>query len=248
MDDATDDFQLLEIDVATTFVISPTGRIEREQDPDSSPGPRLFFAGCAAGNIAHVRHDVGDDAARRVLTGARGEPPWSDPAMLPHCLDELTALLSRDAPVRTVSPAFIYSLPDGLIWETGATIVGSDSHEGQRLLARLADEGMPPPLVDAGFLGVGDFWEPWCAALVHGEIASIAFAARLGGHGAEIGAFTVPGFRGTGLAAAVSARWSCLPALAGRALFYSTQRTNLSSQRVAARLGLRRFAASVRIE
>ncbi|HUY39709.1 MAG TPA: GNAT family N-acetyltransferase, partial [Candidatus Binataceae bacterium] len=97
------------------------------------------------------------------------------------------------------------------------------------------------------FKGVGDFWEPWCVAVEREEIAAIAFAARLGDSGAEIGVYTFPNFRARGFAAAVTASWSLMPQLDGRALFYSTARSNRSSQRVAARLGLRMIGASVSI-
>src|SRR5208282_6141236 len=115
------------------------------------------------------------------------------------------------------------------------------------MLARFADQGVPQPMFDAGFKGVGDFWEPWCVAVERDEIASIAFAARLSDVGAEIGVYTFPKFRAQGFAAAVTASWSSMPSLAARELFYSTQRSNRSSQRVAARLGLRLIGASLRI-
>ncbi len=116
------------------------------------------------------------------------------------------------------------------------------------MLTRFADRGMPQSMLDAGFKGVGDFWEPWCVAVERDEIASIAFAARLGGIGAEIGVYTFPTFRAQGFAAAVTASWSSLPFLNGRALFYSRARSNRSSQRVTARLGLRMIGASVGVD
>jgi predicted GNAT family acetyltransferase len=77
-------------------------------------------------------------------------------------------------------------------------------------------------------------------------IASIAFAARLGAGGAEVGVYTFPGWRSKGLAAAVTAKWSAHPDLEERELFYSTTISNISSRRVAARLGLQQFAISLR--
>lgn len=50
-----------------------------------------------------------------------------------------------------------------------------------------------------------------------------------------------PEFRGKGHAAAVTAEWADLIRASARLLFYSTSGTNRSSQRVAARLGLRRI-------
>ena len=242
-----DDLRLLHVDVETTFVISNSERIERENDPDCSSGPRLFFAGCPQGNIARVRHDVGDQIALSLLAIATEAPSWRDPDVLPQCLGKVIDLLSRGQPVVTIAQGVIYRLPNGLKYEHPARIVRGDSVEGEQMLARLADRGLPQPMLDAGFKGVGDFWEPWCVALADDEIASIAFAARIGDIGAEIGVVTFPRFRAQGFAAAVTAGWSSLPNLSTRALFYSTARSNRSSQRVAARLGLRLIGASVRI-
>lgn len=127
------------------------------------------------------------------------------------------------------------------------TLVSSDTSEGDRLRARLSDKGMPEALVALGFMAATDIWEPWCIALHEGEVASIALTARIGPDGAEAGVVTVPSLRGRGFAAATSAGWASHPSLQGRALFYSTDRTNLSSQHVANRLGLRFIGASLRL-
>ena len=243
----TDDLRLLKVDTATTFVINASGRIERENDPDCSPGPRFFFAGCPAGNIARVRHDVEDQTALRILAIAAQEPPWRDPDVLPQCLGKVIDVFSRDQPVVTIAPGVIYRLPNGLQYEHGARIVRGDTADGEQMLARLAERGLPQSMLDAGFKGVADFWEPWCVALEGDEIASIAFAARIGDIGAGIGVYTFPGFRGRGFAAAVTASWSSMRRLNGRALFYSTAKSNRSSQCVASRLGLRPIGASVRV-
>ncbi|HME70824.1 MAG TPA: GNAT family N-acetyltransferase [Myxococcota bacterium] len=228
-------------------MISSSERIERENDPDCSSGPRLFFAGCPQGNIARVRRDVEDQIALSLLAIAVEEPPWRDPDVLPQSLGKVIDLLSLDQQVVTIAPGVIYRLPNGLRYEHPIKIVRGDSAEGEQMLARFADRGLPQSMLDAGFKGVGDFWEPWCVALGGDEIASIGFAARIGDLGAEIGVYTFPKFRAQGFAAAVTASWSSLPCLKSRTLFYSTQRSNSSSQRVAARLGLRRIGASVRI-
>ena len=245
---AADDLRLLNLDAETTFVISGLDRIVRENDPDCSPGPRVFFSGCPLGNIARVRRDVEDQIARSVLAIAAKESPWRDPGVLPKCVGKIVELLSCSQPVKTITPALIYRLPNGLKYEHPAVIVRGDSVEGERMLARLADRGLPQSMLDAGFKGVGDFWEPWCVALEGDEIASIAFAARLGDAGAGTGVYTFPKFRARGFAAAVTASWSSMASLNSRALFYSLQKSNRSSQRVAARLGLRLIGASVRVE
>ena len=242
----SEDLRLLEIDVDTMFVVSVSGRIERENDPDRSPGPRVFFAGCPAGNVASLRYDVDDRIGESVLDIAAKEPPWSDFDAMPRCASKIAELLSAQD---NVIPALIYQLPNYLRYEHRTTIVRGDSAEGERLLAHLAERGMPEYMAAAGFRSTADFWKPWCVALdgKRGEIASMAFAARLGEMGAEIGVYTFPQYRGRGLAAAVTAAWASMPALKDRALFYSTSKSNRSSQQAAARLGLRRIGASLRI-
>jgi hypothetical protein len=241
-----EDLRLLQVDIDTMFVMSATGRIERENDPDCSSGPRVFFVGCPSGNLTRVRYDLDDEVAMRILEAAAKEPPWREPDVMPACAEKIVELLSDGQPA-AVSPALIYQLPNGLRYEQPAAIVRGDSDEGGRMLARLADRGMPDYMQVAGFKGVGDFWEPWCVALDGTEIASMAFAARLGVSGAELGVYTFPKYRGRGLAAAVTAAWSSMPSLNRHALFYSTHTSNRSSRRVTARLGLRLIGTSFRI-
>jgi hypothetical protein len=244
---SADDLRLLHIDIDTMFVMSAAGRIERVNDPDRSTAPRVFLVGCPFGNLTRVRIDLDDRIAMRVLEAAAKEPPWRDPDVTPRCVRRIVEILSDGQPAEPVASYPIYKLPNGLRYEHPAAIVRGESAEGRQMLARFADRGMPDYMATAGFKGVGDFWEPWCAALDGGEIASIAFAARLGEMGAEVGVYTFPKYRSRGLAAAVTASWASIPSLNKRALFYSTSKSNLSSRRVAARLGLRLIGASVSI-
>ena len=240
-----DDLRLLKVDIDTMFVMSASGRIERENDPDRSSGPRVFFVGCPFGNLIRVRYNL-DDVGMRILEVAAEEPPWRDPDAMPACAEKIVELLS-DGQAAAVSTALVYQLPNHLRYEHPAEIVRGDSDEGCQMLARLAERGMPDYMQAAGFKGAGDFWEPWCVAMDNGEIASMAFAARLGVSGAELGVYTFPKYRSRGLAAAVTAAWSSMRSLNQRALFYSTSKSNRSSQRVTARLGLRLIGTSVRI-
>lgn len=239
--------RLLTLDAAVTFALSDDGRILGENDPDRSPGPRLFLAGCPGGNLVRLRHDVDEATADRIRAVVADMPAWCDPAVPPPGLPRLADLLARDGPGEAPGAAVIHALPHDLAGGVPARIVRSDTPEGDRLLVRLARDGMPAALAAAGFVGVGDFWAPWCVAIEGEAIAAMAFAARTGPQGVSIGVYTFPGFRGRGLAAAVTADWARLPALAGRALFYSASWSNTSSLRVVERLGLPRIGVSVRI-
>jgi hypothetical protein len=181
----------------------------------------------------------------RVLAVAQNEPPWRDPDVPPRCLDEIVDWLSRSAPVEIVGPEVVFDLPHGLRCEHSATIVRADTAEGDELLGRLVEKGLPQSLLDAGFLSLEDLWWPWCVALEGRNIASIAFSPRLSERSAEIGVFTFPAFRSRGLAAAVTAGWSALESLSGRAMIYSTRTANRASRNVAARLGLCSIGARV---
>lgn len=231
---------VLELDTRTMFVLDANGRILRENDPDRSPGPRVFIAGCPAGNLVRVRADVPDAAEiERIVASA---PPWFDALQPPPWLDRASASLG---PV-TVTASLIYALPRHAV-QPAPMLVYSDTGKGAALIARLARDGMPAPLADAGFLSVADFWPPWCAVIQGQQIAAMAFAARLGPEGAEAGVYTFPAFRGRGLAGQATAAWSAMPELASRTLFYSTTVDNLSSRRVAARLGLRQIGSGLRL-
>ncbi|MFC5826580.1 GNAT family N-acetyltransferase [Nonomuraea insulae] len=69
------------------------------------------------------------------------------------------------------------------------------------------------------------------------QVVAICHSARNTPAGAEAGTWTSPAYRGRGYAAITTAAWAEL--LPGIQLFYSTSADNHSSQRVAARLGLR---------
>ena len=241
------DPELLGIRTTTNFVLSASGRILHQNSPDKEPGPRLYLAGCQSANVTLIRHDVGERTAQAIERLAADEPPLRDRDSLPVRLDEYLDLLSAEAPVEQWDAGLIWTFPDHLDYEHPAVLVGSDTPEGDRLLDRLTEQGMPEALLVAGFVDVGEFWAPWCVALQGDEIASIAFAARLGPAAAETGVYTFAAFRGRGLAPAATAGWASLPALSGRRLFYSTSRTNISSQRVTQRLGLRFIGASLTI-
>ena len=249
MSSMPNDAELLSIDYRTLFLSTASGRIERENDPDRSPGPRFWLGGCSSENVAGVRSDVGDDVAAELMKLAATEPPFVSRGDNPKHLDRYIDLLSGKGGVPKPGLGLIYELPHRLEYAAadGVALLDSESAEGKHLHASMSANGLPSGLRDLGFDDTSDLWQPWCMALHDGDVASVAFAARLSENGAELGVATVHAHRGRGYAAAATTGWSRLPSLRSRALFYSTDRTNVSSQRVVARLGLRYVGASLRL-
>jgi RimJ/RimL family protein N-acetyltransferase len=242
------DLELLALEAATIFELSEAERILRRNSPEREVGPRFHLAGCVAGNIVRLRHDVGNKTAGAIKALVAEEPPLALPESAPIHLAEFLGLLSKEAPVESkVLGQLLWTFPERLIFDHSARLVASDPREGEDLLAQLTERGMPDYLAVAGFVDIGEFWPPWCVAFEGDQIASIAFAAGLGPESAETGVYTFPAFRGRGYAAAATAGWASLPALRGRTLFYGTSRTNISSRRVTERLGLRYLGASLTI-
>ncbi len=239
--------RLLALDASTLFTLSDTGRILRENDPDQSPGPTVFFAGCSDGNQIYVHQRVDNDVTTRALKLLAEEPLWLNPDTLPAAMPAVLSLLESETHGKAVERSLIYQLPHRPVVAGDLTFICSGSKEGAWLLNDLQHNGMPKHLVGAGFVSLHDFWAPWCVVMDKQTIAALAFAARLGAQGAEVGVYTFPGWRSQGFAAAVTAKWSSLPDLAGLELFYSSSRENRSSRKVAERLGLQCFAAGLRI-
>jgi RimJ/RimL family protein N-acetyltransferase len=237
---------LLALQAATLFVLSPAGRIARLNSPDSDAPPRMYLSGCAEGWTLRLRHDVDAATVAEIEGLAAQEAPVTAPGATPRFAERYRALLGGGAlSLHNYGP--IHLLPQGTVWTRDAVIVAQGTPEGDALTARIARDGMPAALVEAGFADLSHFWAPWCVALADGEIAAVAFAARLSPRAAEIGVYTLKAFRGRGFAAAATAAWSTMPVLQERTLFYSTHRDNLPSQRVIARLGLPFLGESMRL-
>jgi hypothetical protein len=236
---------LLAVQAATCFVLTETGRIACENDPDRSGGPQFYFAGCEDGNVAFVHRDIPDEIAAAALSLSARQGPWTGGE--PGFLNALTELVGGTGSAASAETSIIYRLPGDVAWPESGAFVCCDTPEGQELLDRFRRDGVPEHLVAAGFATADDLWWPWCVALEGGAIAAIAFAARLGPLGAELGVHTFAQFRGRGHAAAATAKWASLPGLGDRALFYSTSSANIPSQRVADKLGLERIGSGLRI-
>jgi hypothetical protein len=229
--------ELLDVQRETAFTFDDHGRMVSESAPDRSVGKRLSVSGCPSGNLTVIRSDVPDDVAAELERVLATEPPLASSEAVPVHLEHYRDLLAVDGVPAEYGLGLLWVVAPGLAYDTDAELVWSGSPKGDRLLDSYV-EVMSAELAAAGFAEPTDLWEPWCVALIAGRVVSIAETVRSGPRGAEVGVDTASGYRGQGLAAAVTARWSRHPDLRGKVLFYGTSRENASSRRVVARLGL----------
>ena len=158
------DRNLLVIESATIFVLTDSGRILRKNTPDHAAGPRFHLLGCPSGNVARIRHDVGEGTARAIESLAAGEPDFPHPDSTPIHLDDYLRLLAAEAQVERYDMGLVWTFPDRLDYEHPAALAGSDTPAGDCLLAHLTERGMPEALTALGFVNVGEFWAPWGAS------------------------------------------------------------------------------------
>ena len=164
--DAGEARRLLAIDAAAMFVTGASGRMLRQNDPEHSPAPAMFFAGCTTGNIFALRSDVSAPVAQQIEALVAREPPFAELGAIPLFIDRYRELLAPGAPIPARAFAQIHRLPRAHRFDHHATIVKQGTPEGDKLYAELKRHGLPSSLRGIGFSDVSHFWEPWCVALV----------------------------------------------------------------------------------
>jgi RimJ/RimL family protein N-acetyltransferase len=203
-------------------------------------GPELVIACATDGTTARMTSGVPRLVGDTVHAEIQGAAPCVD--LEPPPLVERLRVALEDAlgtPVQLTpgsGPSYVIDHPVALP-SRAARLVRSDSPEAGTL--REANPGNWEQLewqdLLEGRLG------PWVMAMAYDQVVSICHTPLSNAHAAEAGTWTHPAFRGQGFAAACTANWATLLRPSGRLLFYSTSRTNFSSQRVAQRLGLRQI-------
>jgi RimJ/RimL family protein N-acetyltransferase len=219
------DLALLRIEIETLWPSDDRGRIQ---------GRDFVIASSSSGLAPAIGTAVPDDLAAELVRAVSSAPAPGDSSAPPPVLEHCRTLLERTLGTVELrsSSGPSYLITDAVAFESEVPLITSAA-PGRRP----ANPGNWSPaeweqLLD-GALG------PWVMATHHDEVISICHTPVSNAQAAEAGVWTKPEFRGQGHAAAVTAAWASLMRPSGRHLFYSTGRTNLSSQRVAARLGLR---------
>jgi len=227
------DDHLLELEIDTIFGLAPTlpGEQLRLATSDViavfgwSPNARVFALSAAATElIDSIDLDVAEDFS-----------PETEPTVVTQVKNRL---LNRTDPpsVLTVAGGPSYLFPSSV----------EDPHVGLPVI--ISD--------DAGVAAAQRFvrpdnWEvgewrqlingkigPWAMAVDDLEPVSICHTPAATPSSAEAGVWTRPDHRGTGLAAAVTVAWWKLERHRRGVIFYSTNRDNLASRSIAAKLRL----------
>ncbi|MGA5545326.1 GNAT family N-acetyltransferase [Mycobacterium sp. NPDC051198] len=194
--------------------------------------PPVVIAQAGSSRRVHVSPALSKDA--RQLVWAEADLPGGTASSL---LDRLRpAVEPMTGPLRReVTLSYDCARPVGLVAPEGIRLITAD----------VTDEADAAQLRIAPDWGGQHEWErllnngfPWAAATDGGQVLAVCETARWSVHGTEAGVWTLAGVRGRGLAASVVGAWATQCAKRVPRLYYSTSADNLSSQRVAERLGL----------
>src|SRR5690348_2203620 len=231
------------MDLDKTRVLSDLELLDIQVDMlwASRAGPELVIICARDGVRVRIGPQVALEVARTMSAQIEEDAPCvEDVAAPPAQMERLRSVLedALGAAVRLAPGSGpTYLIEPGVSFRTMAELIRSDTADPAQLRAANpgswgADEWQE--LLD-GRLG------PWVMARHTGRVSSICHTPVADAIAADAGVWTHPDFRGQGHAAATTAEWADLLRPTGKLLFYSTSRTNRSSQRVAARLGLRRI-------
>ncbi len=221
--------QWLEIQLHTLYRVAPDGRLQFVNEPgDSSdaPAPRFFMGRTPVGNLWRYHIDLPDAVIAQLEPLCRAEPTVADLAAPPQAMAAIRAILADHAPITVEYRGPAYWIPDSVQPSPQATLF-TDAH-----LDLLPEEFAWLAEPDS-YRSIG----PVAAVIVDGQVVSLCFCSRVPGRATEAGLETLPAFRGQGYAVAAVATWAAAVHARGWHPLYSTEWTNLASQRVAQKLG-----------
>lgn len=225
----------LAVVVRTLFTRDATGNLLDVNEPGGPRAPRIFLIWNERGALCGVRADVPAPLAARIAAIVAEQPATRDLDRPPPCAAAIRAELAAHAPVVGESGGLEYRFPDRVEAPGQAVAVTPDS-------ADVLQRWLPRWVGDAA-LGL-----PMAAVLVDGAAVSVCGTVRTPGEATEAGVETHPAFAGRGHAVTVTAAWARSVRDRGITPLYGTSWLNHASQRVAAKLGLIRFAGTWSIE
>ena len=237
---------LLETIARTLFTHDAAGRLVHVNEPDGPRAPRLYVSWSGRDLLWRVRDDVPRALVDDIAAILAGHPVPGDLGRLPGFTVEVCAALARNAPVTDDLVGDVeYTFP-GDVGDVGAA-------EGAREAAADAVVAVTPENADVlvrwlpAWRSYASSGLPNLAVVVDGAAVAVCASVRFPGEATEAGVETHAAFRGRGHAATATAAWARAVRARGMLPLYGTSWRNVASQRVAAKLGLVRVAASLGI-
>lgn len=224
------DLELLELQSETLLVLDRHRRLLALNEPGRPPAPYFFLGRSERGNLWRCRSDLPEKLYRALDAAAASEPVTLVSSALPHRAEVFSKLLGASFPVRHVWSGPAYVFPETLLSPTGVVRVTREN------LSELGEmvTWLGPHL---------ELKEPCFAALEHGRAVAVCHSARSTPSAAEAGVETQLAARGRGYGSAVVAAWARAVQQEERTPLYSTAWSNLASQKIAHKLGLRRYGS-----
>lgn len=197
----------------------------------AEPMPPVVIARAGRNWRIHVAPTLPEDVGRAVRAVAAGHPDSVAETLLDRMVPVLTPVTG---PLhREITLSYDCSRPVGMVAPAGVRLITDDDARRLRISPDWATQPEWERMLDSEF--------PWAAATGGDQVLAICETARWSVHGAEAGVWTLPSTRGHGLAACVVGAWAAQCVGRVPRLYYSTSDDNVSSQRVAERLGLPRI-------
>lgn len=228
------DRTLMRLHIEALFTHDAAGNLDRVNEPNGPPAPRLFVGRTVEGVVRRFRHDIGPDVRRELDAALHDDHLERHTLDTPMDSSRYQTILGRLAPVQRIweGPAFVF--PDDIPSSRDAVRV---THENAQLLRPYLESWLPDTA------GNG----PMYALVVDGHAVSVCASVRQTSVADEAGVDTVPAFRGRGFAGQVVGAWAAAVRAESRVPFYSTSWDNEASRAVARKLGLAQFGSDLHI-
>lgn len=221
------DEQFMLIQASTLYVLNEEKRIVRVNEPGETDSPVIFI-----GKTRNSVHTYVSMLAPEQLVEELKDEISSSINMVRLC-----NMIGKYNVVNNVwiGPAYAYikDIPPHIPDSGVITIREDNAHMLSRHFESFAQE-----ITER---------QPMTGYVVEGQVVSLCCSARSSDQAAEASITTAENFRGRGLAEKVVAKWIGEVLRAGKIPLYSTSWDNLSSQRVAQKLGLHPYGVDFNI-
>jgi RimJ/RimL family protein N-acetyltransferase len=234
--------QLMERHIEALYTLDDAGDLVRVREHDGGPAPRVFIGRTRATTTHRFRFDVPAELRQAVLEATARALNTNDFATAAVTasdeITQLSAILSRSAPIVSTSAGPAYACPNTMFQPTRneSTVVRISEDNSALLNAHFSDwifdVQRSPPLM---------------AVVVNRHAVAVCASVRITTRAHEAGVETAADYRGRGFAPQVVAAWIRVVRELGAEPLYSTSWGNAASQAVARKLGLIHFANDVHL-